>query len=215
VIAVVDYGAGNVRSVVNALASLGYDTRVTSSPQQVLAARAIVFPGVGAAADTMRSLRRLGLDDALRQVVACDYPLLAICVGLQVLFTATEEGGWSECLDIIPGLVRRLPGGLKVPHMGWNQVKQRWAHPIFHGIPDESNFYFVHSYYADPEQHGLVAGTTEYGVTMCSVLLRSRLVATQFHPEKSGQYGLRMCDNFLRLALTGVPDAFGTRAGVG
>lgn len=214
-IAVVDYGAGNVRSVVNALVSLGYETHVTSSPQEVLAARAIVFPGVGAAADTMRSLGRLGLDDALRQVVACDYPLLAICVGLQVLFTATEEGGWSECLGIIPGLVRRLPGGLKVPHMGWNQVKQRCAHPVFHGIPDGSNFYFVHSYYADPEQCGLVAGTTEYGVTMCSVLVRSRLVATQFHPEKSGQCGLRMYNNFLRLALAEVPDTFGTGAGVG
>lgn len=202
-IAIVDYGGGNVRSVVNAVASLGYEARVTRNPEEVVTARAVIFPGVGAAGDTVRSLRNLGLDSALREVVSRDQPLLAICVGLQVLFTATEEGGWSECLDIIPGPVRRLPEGFKVPHMGWNQVRQEHGHAIFGGIPDDSNFYFVHSYYVDPEDRTPVAGTTEYGVIFCSLLVRGRLVATQFHPEKSGRCGLKMYDNFLRLALIG------------
>ena len=125
--------------------------------------------------------------------------LFAVCVGMQLLFSGTEEGGWHKCLGIISGAVRKLPSGLKIPHMGWNQVKQWVAHPIFEGTPDEANFYFVHSYYADPEDMSVVAGTTDYGVSLCSVLIRGNLVATQFHPEKSGLYGLRMYANFLKM----------------
>jgi len=135
------------------------------------------------------------------QFIAEGRPFLGVCIGLQILFTDTEEGGWHECLGIIPGRVRKLPSGLKVPHMGWNQVKQTISHPIFDGIPDEANFYFVHSYYVEPEDKSLVAGETEYGIRLCSVIARGNLVATQFHPEKSGDIGLRLYDNFIKLAL--------------
>jgi glutamine amidotransferase len=200
VIAIIDYGAGNLRSVTNALVKLGYQPKVTDKPNDVLNATAVIFPGVGAAADAMQSLGESGLDSAILQGICQSQPLLAMCVGMQVLFSITEEGGRHDCLGVIPGVVKRLPSGLKVPHMGWNQVKQRTEHSIFEGIPDEANFYFVHSYFAYPENGAVVAGTTEYGVTMCSVLIKDSLVATQFHPEKSGDYGLRMYANFLKLA---------------
>ena len=199
-IAIIDYGAGNLRSVTNALVKLGYQPKVTREPEDVLNAAAVIFPGVGAAADAMQSLRDSGLDEAIQEVIRADQPLFAICVGMQVLMSSTEEGGCNECLGIIPGTVKKLPAGLKVPHIGWNQVKQMARHPIFEDIPDESNFYFVHSYYAEPEDTTVVAGTTEYGVTLCSVLIKDNLVATQFHPEKSGTIGLRMYDNFLKMA---------------
>lgn len=199
-IAIIDYGAGNLRSVTNALVKLGYQPKVTSEASDVLNANAVIFPGVGAAADTMRNLRKSGLDDVIRQVIRENRPLLAICVGMQVLLSVTEEDGLNECLGVIPGVVKRLPSGLKVPHMGWNQVKQVTNHPIFNGIADESNFYFVHSYYAEPDDTRVVAGTTEYGVPLCSVLIKDSLIATQFHPEKSGELGLRMYDNFLKMA---------------
>ena len=201
-ITVIDYGAGNLRSVVNAVTSLGYESLVTNKPEDVLRAKVVLLPGVGAAADTMSSLVSLGLDGPIRDFIAQDKPFLGVCLGLQVLFTSTEEGGEQACLGIVPGKVRRLPAGQKVPHMGWNQVKQKIDHPVFAGIPDEANFYFVHSYYVDPEDKSLVAGETEYGVPICSLLARGNLVATQFHPEKSGKYGLKLYDNFIRNALT-------------
>ncbi|MGB2856942.1 MAG: imidazole glycerol phosphate synthase subunit HisH, partial [Dehalococcoidia bacterium] len=160
-IAIIDYGAGNLRSVTNALVKLGYHPKVTSEASDVLNANAVIFPGVGAAADTVRNLRKSGLDDVIRQVIRENRPLLAICVGMQVLLSVTEEDGLNECLGVSPGVVKRLPSGLKVPHMGWNQVKQVTNHPIFNGIADGSNFYFVHSYYAEPDDARVVAGTTE------------------------------------------------------
>ena len=199
-IAVIDYGAGNLRSVTNALIKLGCHPKVTHEPEDVVKATAVIFPGVGAAADVMESLREAGMDEAIKEAISEGQPFFAICVGMQVLLSTTEEGGWNECLDIIPGAVRRLPAGLKVPHIGWNQVRQVSAHPIFKGIPDGSNFYFVHSYYAEPEDASVVTGTTEYGVNLCSVLIKDNLIATQFHPEKSGALGLRMYANFLDLA---------------
>lgn len=198
-IAIIDYGAGNLRSVANAFVSLGYRPVVTSDSREVLAARAVILPGVGAAADSLRGLRTLGLVEPIRQVIAEGRPFFGVCLGLQVLFSATEEGGWHDCLDIIPGVVRKLPPGLKVPHMGWNQVRQRVRHPIFDGIRDEANFYFVHSYYGSPEDSSVIAGETDYGVTFGSMIIRGSLIATQFHPEKSGQVGLKMYDNFLKL----------------
>ena len=199
-IAVIDYGAGNLRSVTNALIKLGCHPKVTHEPEDVVKATAVIFPGVGAAADVMESLRESGMDEAIKEAISEGQPFFAICVGMQVLLSTTEEGGWNECLDIIPGMVKRLPAGLKVPHIGWNQVRQVSAHPIFKGIPEGSNFYFVHSYYAEPEDASVVAGTTEYGVNLCSVLIKDNLIATQFHPEKSGALGLRMYANFLDLA---------------
>ena len=204
-IAVIDYGAGNLRSVSNALVRLGYQPRVTREPEDVLNARAVIFPGVGAAADAMQSLRESGMDEAIQEVIRQGQPLFAICVGMQVMLSSTEEGGWNECLGVIPGTVKRLPLGLKVPHIGWNQVKQADRHPLFEGIPDESNFYFVHSYYPEPEDATVVAGTSEYGINFCSVLIKDNLVATQFHPEKSGELGLRIYANFL-LRMAGIKE---------
>ena len=202
-IAIIDYGAGNLRSVANAITKLGYQPNVTSNPGDVLDSAAVILPGVGAAADTMNSLEKLNMLDVINQLISKERPLFAVCVGLQILFSGTEEGGWHECLGVLPGKVKRLPRGLKTPHMGWNQVKQRLAHPVFDGIPDEANFYFVHSYYAEPEDISVVAGTTEYGVSMCSMVIKNNLIATQFHPEKSGEHGLRMYSNFLNIALAG------------
>jgi len=204
-IAVVDYGAGNLRSVTNAIAKLGYGMKVTSHPEDVQNAQMVILPGVGAAGDTMRSLEELGMVEPIRQFIAEGRPFLGICIGLQILFTGTEEGGWYECLGVLPGRVRRLPGGLKIPHMGWNQVRQKVSHPVFDGIPDEANFYFVHSYYAEPEDNSLVAGETDYGISFCSMVARGSLVATQFHPEKSGEYGLKMYDNFIKFGLKAGP----------
>ncbi len=199
-IAIIDYGAGNLHSVTNAITKLGYQPRITSRQDEVLDAQAVILPGVGAAGDTMENLRRLGLVGPIGQLIAEGRPFFGVCIGLQILFNGTEEGDGHKCLGIIPGQVRRLPSGQKIPHMGWNQVKQQFSHPIFDGIPDEANFYFVHSYYGEPEDKSLIAGETEYGIPICSVIARENLVATQFHPEKSGELGLRMYDNFLKLA---------------
>jgi imidazole glycerol-phosphate synthase subunit HisH len=199
-ITVINYGAGNLRSVINAITSRGFQAKITSDPQDVLAATAVILPGVGAAGDTMANLQRLKLDDVIRRVIADNRHFLGICIGLQVLFSGTEEGGWYQCLDVIPGQVRRLPAGQKIPHMGWNQVKQRAFHPLFEGIPDNTDFYFVHSYYADPADKELVIGETDYGITFCSAIARGNLVAVQFHPEKSGTNGMRIYDNFFKMA---------------
>jgi glutamine amidotransferase len=201
VVTIIDYGAGNLRSVVNAVTRLGYQSKITSQADDAAAAEALILPGVGAAGDTMSNLNRLHLTDPIIQYISEGKPFLGICIGLQVLFTGTEEGGWHDCLNIIHGRVRRLPDGQKIPHMGWNQVKQVTHHPVFEGIPDGTNFYFVHSYYAEPDDESLVAGKTDYGITFCSAIARDNFVAVQFHPERSGEHGLRIYDNFLKLAL--------------
>ena len=200
-IAIIDYGAGNLRSVANAITKLGYQPKITSQPGDILNARAVILPGVGAAADTMDSLQALDLVGSVKQYIADDRPFFGVCMGLQVLFTGTEEGGWHECLNIFSGRVKKLPSGLKIPHMGWNQVKQKKSHPIFDGIPEQSNFYFVHSYYVEPDDQSIIAGETEYGIKMCSVITKGNLTATQFHPEKSGEFGLMMYSNFLKHAM--------------
>lgn len=200
-ITIVDYGAGNLRSVTNAVTRLGYQTKVTDRAKDLLDAQAVILPGVGAAADTMANLKKLKLIDAIHRVINEGRPFLGICIGLQVLFTGTDEGGRQECLGIFPGWVKKLPSGPKIPHMGWNQVKQVTHHPLFDGIPDEANFYFVHSFYAVPDDSSLIVGQTEYGARICSVVAKDNLVATQFHPEKSGEVGLRLFENFIKLAL--------------
>jgi glutamine amidotransferase len=197
---VVDYGAGNLRSVTIALARLGFDPVVTSEPEAVEGADVVILPGVGAAADTMSNLVQRRLVEPIREYIAGGRPFLGVCMGLQVLFSVSEEGGEHLCLDILPGRVRRLPEGLKVPHMGWNGVQQCSQHPIFDGIPDGAFFYFVHSYYAQPEDASVVVGETEYGATFPAVVAKDNIVATQFHPEKSAEYGLRLYENFLRMA---------------
>jgi imidazole glycerol-phosphate synthase subunit HisH len=199
-IAVIDYGAGNLRSVANALNSLGFKPLITSQPADIMRAQAVILPGVGAAGDAMASLKKLGLIEPIRQCVSQNRPLLGICLGLQILLDGTEEGGWTECLKIIQGRVRKLPAGLKIPHMGWNQVKQTVKHPLFKDVPDNANFYFVHSYYADPHDKSVISGETDYSLPFCSAIARGNLVATQFHPEKSGQLGLKIYNNFIEMA---------------
>ncbi len=199
-IVIIDYGAGNLRSVVNAVIKLGYQPKVTNCSRDILNARAVILPGVGAAGETMKNLKELEMVTPIRQFIGEGRPFFGVCMGLQILFDSTEEGGY-ECLKAIPGRVKKLPAGLKIPHMGWNQVKQVGSHPIFDGISDGANFYFVHSYYAEPDDKSLVVGETEYSIPICSVIATGNLVATQFHPEKSGELGLRMYRNFIELAM--------------
>lgn len=196
-VVILDYGAGNLRSVARAVAHAGVEAEVTSDPGSLRDADAVILPGVGAAADTMRNLTACRLVDPVREYIAADRPFFGVCMGLQALLTVSEEGGEHACLDVIAGRARRLPPGLKVPHMGWNRVRQRVEHPIFDGVPDGAYFYFVHSYYPAPEDDDVVIGETDYGVTFASAVARGSLVATQFHPEKSGDTGLRLYHNFL------------------
>lgn len=200
-IAIIDYGAGNLYSVSKAVAKLGYEARIVSSAHEVLEADAVILPGVGSAREAMQKLQDLGLAAAIRQLYAEKRPLLGVCLGLQLLFRRSEEEGGCECLNLLPGEVKKLPPGQKIPHMGWNQVRQKVRHPIFEGIPEEAHFYFVHSYYAEVGDSGIVAGETDYGIPFPSLILKDSLVATQFHPEKSGDMGLRLYHNFLRLSL--------------
>jgi len=201
-VVVVDYGAGNLHSVSRAVVNAGTRPLVTSNPAYLEDAEALIVPGVGAAADTMANLRRSGFVEPIREYIESGRPFLGVCMGQQALFDVSEEGGEHECLGILPGRVVRFSNGLKVPHMGWNQVHITQPHQIFEGIADGSNFYFVHSYYPKPEDAGVVIGETDYGVTFASVIARDNVVATQFHPEKSGEAGLRMYANFLEIAAT-------------
>ena len=196
---VIDYDSGNLRSVAKALELAGVNPVVTSDPGALSSADAVVLPGVGSAPAAMAALHNRELVQPLREYVALDRPFLGVCLGLQLLMEHTEEGD-APCLGIIPGGVKRLPAGMKVPHMGWNSVRFETAHPVFEGIPQDSYFYFVHSYYADPTDSVGRTGTTEYGVSFCSAYTSSNLIATQFHPEKSGETGVRIYKNFCALA---------------
>lgn len=198
-IAVVDYGAGNLASVVNALERIGADARVTRDPAVIRRAEGVIVPGVGAAEDTMAHLRSHGLIPVLLEVIQAGKPYLGICMGMQVLLSVSYEGGEHRCLDVIPGAVRRLPAGQPIPHMGWNSVWQVQRHPLFRHIPDGADFYFVHSYYVDPSDRAWHAGETEYGIRFPCVVARGNVMGTQFHPEKSGRWGLQLLANFVEL----------------
>ena len=199
-VVILDYDAGNLRSVVRAVERIGARPEVASVGAALDQADAVILPGVGAAADTMRNLRQRGLIEPIREYIAADRPFLGVCMGLQALMTASDEGGGHDCLDILPGRVVRLPAGRKVPHMGWNRVRRKRESALFDGIPDGAYFYFVHSYYCDLSEVGDVLASTDYGVEVAAVVQRSNLAATQFHPEKSGAYGLRIYRNFLTAA---------------
>lgn len=201
-IAVINYGAGNLPNVVRALEHVGAELQVTDDPQVVQQAQAVVLPGVGATRDTIQSLQKLGLDTVIPQFIASGRPFLGICVGMQVLCTSSQEFGDHDCLDVVAGVVERFPEGQKIPQIGWNQVcytSDTAHHPLFDGIPDGSDFYFVHSYYCNVTDPSIVAGQTEYIIRFPSVLIRGSMAATQFHPEKSGQYGLRLLHNFVQI----------------
>jgi imidazole glycerol-phosphate synthase subunit HisH len=197
-IAVIDYGAGNLGSVVNALRHLDIAHVVSDDPATIHAAAGVIFPGVGATADTMSNLHARGIVPAVIEAARSGRPFLGICVGMQVLFGVSYEGAPHDCLGVYGGAVRRFPdtAELIVPHMGWNNVRRRHAHPLFADIPDGAEFYFVHSYYVAPEDDALVLGETDYGVTFPAAIAQGALMATQFHPEKSGRWGLHLLRNF-------------------
>ncbi len=193
---VIDYESGNLRSVARAVEKAGVVPTVTSDPAELQDADGVILPGVGSGPAAMSALRSRGLVGPLLDYIASGRPFLGVCLGLQLLLDATDEGD-ADCLGLVPGRVRRLPDGLKVPHMGWNTVEFQREHPLWQGIPQGSHFYFVHSYYADPVARADVAGVTEYGVPFCSIYAHDNVVATQFHPEKSGENGLRVYANFI------------------
>ncbi len=212
-IAIVDYGMGNLRSVYQAFHHVAPDANVliAHTPEEILSAERVVLPGQGAMPDCMKHLEESGLLEALLDAVK-NKPLLGVCVGEQMLFDQSAEvransnASWTPCLGLIPGEVRRfeLAGKLqpdgsayKVPHMGWNQVRQDRQHPLWDGIPDLTSFYFVHSYYVVPERKEDIAGSTEYGDWFTSAVAKDNIFATQFHPEKSAEYGLKLYKNFV------------------
>lgn len=200
-IAIVDYRAGNLTSVQLACETIGVETCITQDPNVVRAADRVIFPGVGAAGAAMTSIRELQLEGAIRDIIARGTPFLGICVGTQILFQRSEEDGGVDCLGIVPGEVRLFRPSQrtdKVPQIGWNQVHPTRQHPLFAGIADGSEFYFVHSYYPAPSDSTWVLAETEYaGVRFASVLGRNNVVATQFHTEKSGKSGLTLLQNFV------------------
>ncbi|MDP2852526.1 MAG: imidazole glycerol phosphate synthase subunit HisH [Gallionella sp.] len=206
-VVVVDYGMGNLRSVAKAIEHVApqAEVRVSSDAAEIAAADRVVVPGQGAMPDCMRELAARGLREAVVRAAA-EKPFLGICVGLQMLFGHAEEGDVMG-LEILPGRVPRFPRAamvapdgtrLKVPHMGWNQVQQAEAHPLWEGIEDGARFYFVHSYYVEPQSPELIAGSTHYGIPFTSAVARANIFAVQFHPEKSAQDGLRLLANFMR-----------------
>ena len=210
-IVVLSTRAANVHSVEKALRKVGADPLVTSDPAELTDADAAVLPGVGASDAVMGALNRMGLSEPVKQFAATGKPLLCVCVGLQVLLDSSEEGE-LDGLGLVPGTVQQIPTGMtdslgapmKVPHMGWNQVTFTGAenerHPIFKGIQQGSDFYFVHSYRCVPSDENDTAAQTEYGVPVCAAVVKGNVVGTQFHPEKSGEIGLKIYENFLDLA---------------
>jgi len=195
-IAIVDYGMGNLRSVEKGFLKVGIDARVVRDAKAVDNAKAIVLPGVGAFKDCMKNLEETSLTDVIIQSIRKGKPYLGLCLGLQVLFSESQEFGVYRGLNVLNGKVVRFQPGLKVPHMGWNNVKILRRPPIFKGIDDESYFYFVHSYYVVPDNPDIAAGTTEYGIPFTSMVWKDNIFATQFHPEKSQGNGLRILKNF-------------------
>ena len=196
-IAIVNYQAGNLRSVQKALERSGATAVISADPDQVGAADGLVFPGQGANDSSMRALKERGLVGPIRQYIENGKPFLGVCLGLQLLLEASDEGV-EPGLSVMKGRVRRLPDGLKIPHMGWNQVEFSKSHPVLDVLESGTFFYFVHSYYADPEDRSLVAGTTTYGIEFCSAVAWDNVAAVQFHPEKSGGNGLRVYESFVQ-----------------
>jgi imidazole glycerol phosphate synthase glutamine amidotransferase subunit len=203
-IGVIDYGAGNLGSVMNALKRLGYEGRFVKGPEEIARTKApyekLLFPGDGHFASAMTSLEKSGYADALREWILADKPFLGICIGLQLLFDGSEEappveGKPVRGLGVIPGAVKRFPGR-RVPQIGWNQTQARPGSKLFRNLPENSFFYYIHSYYTVPENDSAAAAWTEYYVRYCSVVEQGALAAVQFHPEKSGVLGLKLLENW-------------------
>jgi len=202
-IVIVDYGSGNLRSVSKALEKHGTTPVITNEADLISRSDAVILPGVGSGPSAMSALKNRNLITPILNYISSGKPFLGICLGLQLLLDHTEEGD-SECLGIISGSVKQLPPHIKVPHMGWNTVHIKEHHPIWEGISSEDYFYFVHSYYADPKEETYISGVTEYGKSFCSMYAKHNLIATQFHPEKSGLSGLKLYRNFLNIVAQNI-----------
>ncbi len=205
-IAIIDYGMGNLRSVQKGFEQVGFPAEITSDPAVILGADKVVLPGVGAFRDCISNLEQGGFVEPILKIIAEGRPFLGICLGLQLLFTESEEFGIHKGLGVIPGRVVRFPEGmiergekLPVPHMGWNQILVRQPSPLFEGIGNGSNVYFVHSYYVKPEDPTVVTATCNYGIEFCAAIRHDNVMATQFHPEKSQGIGLKMLKNFAEM----------------
>ena len=199
-IAIIDYGMGNLRSVQKALEAVGHRAEVTCDPDRVRAADKVILPGVGAFADAASELRRTGLGDAFVDAVRAGKPCLGVCLGLQLLFQQSEEDGLHEGLGLLPGRIVRFPptAGLKVPHMGWNELTIRRRAPLLDGLESGASVYFVHSYFASPTDPAVVIAEADYAGPFAAIVGRDNLIACQFHPEKSQKVGLAMYANFAR-----------------
>ena len=200
-IAIIDYDAGNIKSVEKAFAYLGEEVRITRDREEILASDGVILPGVGAFGDAMEKLHTYGLGDVIREVVRRQIPFLGICLGLQLMFESSEESPGVEGLGLLPGKILKIPEtpGMKVPHMGWNSLKIDPNSRLFKGIPDGNYVYFVHSYYLKAGSEDIVAATTEYGTHIHAAVEKGNLYACQFHPEKSSQTGLKILENFISL----------------
>ena len=201
-IAIIDYGMGNLRSVQKALEKVGAETLITQNPVDIQNAEKIVLPGVGAMQPAMQKLQELKLIDPIKEAIHLGKPFLGICLGLQLLFEKSFEGGEVEGLGIFPGTVERFTS-LKVPHMGWNQIKIKNAEcPLFSGVESLSNFYFCHSYFVNPQNPSIIAAATDYGLEFASAVARDNIFGVQFHPEKSQNLGLEILKNFFLVGKT-------------
>lgn len=205
-IAIIDYGMGNLRSVQKGFEKIGAEAVVTSNPADLLKADRVVLPGVGAFRDCIHNLQQGGFVEPILQVIQQGKPFLGICLGLQLLFTESEEFGLHQGLGVIPGRVIHFPEGmsesgekLPVPHMGWNQISIKGKQPLFQGIASGSNLYFVHSYFVTPLDPAVIAATCNYGIEFCAAVRKDNVMATQFHPEKSQAIGLQMLKNFAEM----------------
>ncbi len=195
-IAIIDYGMGNLRSVQKAFEHIGVSAEITSDAAVLARADGAVLPGVGAFADCIKNLDETGLVPTIQEFIASGRPFLGICLGLQLLFESSTEGGQYEGLGLLPGQVVSLPRDRKVPHMGWNSLKILQPDPLFKGLPGEAYVYFVHSYHAAPADPSIFSATTDYGIPVTAAVQRGNLFATQFHPEKSGDVGMQILRNF-------------------
>ncbi len=203
-ITIIDYGAGNVRNVFRAIDQLGIKPIISADPKDILSSDGVILPGVGAAQDTMNYLSEKNLIEPIKQYINANNYFLGVCMGLQALFDYSLEGGRQQCLGIIPGKIVRFTDDLVVPHMGWNQINIVKKHKLIDGISDKEYFYFVHSFYPEPSSKEVVIATSQYGSNFPSVVAQNNVYATQFHPEKSGEIGLRIYHNFINIVKNGI-----------
>jgi glutamine amidotransferase len=199
-IAIIDYGMGNLHSVSKAVERLGFEAEVTADAARIVSASGAILPGVGAFGDAMEHLKAAGLDEVVKRYAATGKPLLGICLGMQLLFSQSVEHGTHQGLNVLPGQVVRLEGDFKIPHMGWNRLSFEQHTPLFDGL-EEGHVYFVHSFHALPQRTSDLLATTNYHGDVTAIVGRDQIYGMQFHPEKSGELGMRLLDNFLRLTV--------------